>query len=153
MDLQQLGVAPAQQLRVAGRGQPERRLARRGQPERRPARLARLAGPQRRRRLQVRVPHREVLLDHAVHRHRGLREVGQVARRHVPVDNKRYCQTYDRFFLFTGRKEYKIRVFRVVSDLLVVTAAHVYGFLRFVSHKTIYYFKKVFNHHQTIKIP
>lgn len=74
--------AAPQQLRLGRRGQPQRRELVRLQQRRRAARrapAARLAAPHRRRALHVRVVHREVLLDHAVDRHRRLRELRQVA--------------------------------------------------------------------------
>lgn len=83
--LRQLHAAP-HQLRLGGRRQPERSLRRlrHAAPRRRVAGLA--VAERARRTLHVRVVHREVLRDHAVHRHGRFREVRQVAGRHVAVD-------------------------------------------------------------------
>lgn len=101
--------AAAEQLRLSRGRQPQRAAARQGAAApaqsaldlqlhdgagpRVGAGIARLTAAQRRRRpLHVRVVHGEVLLDDAVHGHGRLREVRQVARRHVALDVVRRVQ-------------------------------------------------------------
>lgn len=103
--LDRLLEATAEQLGLGGRGESQRWavVVRRAHPlEGDPgpfqlvlddvrARVAGLAGAQRSSgTLHVGVVHGEVLLDHSVYRHRGLREVGYVARRHVTADTHKF---------------------------------------------------------------